>query len=733
MKVKLIYILLLSLFSKSIVAQANLDSLYSVWNDVNDSDSNRLRAMDDFIWYGYLYSDPDSAYYYADKMYHFAVQSDNKAYLSTAVGLKGSSFFMRGQYELALENYYEKLAIDLANKDAVNIAKSHNNLGSVFMRQSNYPKSLEHFFESMKGYEKLENKNAVSSVMNNIGTIYQAQKDLKLAMEYYESCLVIKEEINDVNGIAMANGNIGLLYMDMKDLDASLEYQLKCLKLYNETNNEYGISLAYNDLGIVYSQMEEYELAIANYNRSLIYRIKIGDNEGLSETYMLLSNAYRASDEDMKALEYAQKSLSSAEKIDSPIRLKDASLAMYEAYKLKKDFKNALKMYEDFNEIEDSIKSVENSKAILQTQFKYEYDKKVAADSIVQEEASKLKQAESERQKLLLDKQKILTKSEQDSKSSLYIMIVLLGLFGMFLALFGVFMYNRFKVTQKQKNVINKQHLELEATHQEISDSINYAKRLQLAILPSRDSLNRNLGEGFVYYKPKGVVSGDFYWMQRVNETVFFAAADCTGHGVPGAMVSVVCSNALNRSVKEFKCATPASILDKTRELVVETFARSGEEIKDGMDISICAIHKSNMVYSGANNPIWIIRETDKVSNDHMEQKGTMVLDGKTLIEFRPNKQPVGLYTAMTPFNETNIKVEKGDKLYLFTDGFADQFGGEFGKKYKYGPMKSFLLSICENKMEDQQVLLAEEFSRWQGDQEQVDDICIIGVAAETI
>lgn len=310
-------------------------------------------------------------------------------------------------------------------------------------------------------------------------------------------------------------------------------------------------------------------------------------------------------------------------------------------------------------------------------------------------------------------------------------------------------MFNRFKITQRQKNIINdqkkvveqqkeetekqkayieKQHLELEETHKEISDSIKYAERLQLAILPSPESLRQHLKDGFVLFLPKDVVSGDFYWMQKINDMVLFAAADCTGHGVPGAMVSVVCSNALNRTVKEFGITGPAAILNKTRELVIETFARSGKDVKDGMDIALCSLQEDRLIFAGANNPLWVIRKKELIPDDLIDQRGTEINEQFGLIDFKSNKQPVGLYEDMNPFIQTAITLYPGDSIYIFTDGFADQFGGAKNKKLMYKPFKKLLLSLQDLEMNDQKEKLQEFFLSWKGTNEQVDDICIIGV-----
>ncbi|NQV53997.1 MAG: SpoIIE family protein phosphatase [Flavobacteriales bacterium] len=253
----------------------------------------------------------------------------------------------------------------------------------------------------------------------------------------------------------------------------------------------------------------------------------------------------------------------------------------------------------------------------------------------------------------------------------------------------------------------------LEEKNKEITDSITYAKRIQEAILPPLRNVLKALPNSFVLYKPKDIVAGDFYWMESLGDWVVFAAADCTGHGVPGAMVSVVCNNALNRSVREFGLDQPAAILDKTLELVLEQFESSDEEVKDGMDIALCALNTKTrtLQYAGAQNPLWIKR----ISSTELE-------------EIKPDKQPIGKYSDPKPFTNHTLQLEAGDTFYIFSDGYADQFGGPKGKKLKYKPFKELLLSINSKAMEEQKQIIDHRFEAWKGDLEQVDDVCVIGV-----
>ena len=300
---------------------------------------------------------------------------------------------------------------------------------------------------------------------------------------------------------------------------------------------------------------------------------------------------------------------------------------------------------------------------------------------------------------------------------------------------FGVWVYRSYQIKKKDNQIITNQKHEIEAQHKEIRDSINYAKRIQQAIIPPVKLFKENLKNSFVIYHPKDVVSGDFYWMERPSltspkgeGTVLFAAADCTGHGVPGAIVSVVCNNALKRSVNEFKLLEPGKILDKTIEIVVQEFEKGEEEVKDGMDIALCSLKLSEsyatLQYAGANNPLWIVNPNRKEWPDFMLPFG----EHNEGAEIKADKQPIGKIDQVSSFTTHTIELVKGDTIYVFTDGYADQFGGEKGKKLMYKPFKRLLTDIYHLPMEEQQQALEKYFSTWKGHHEQVDDVCVIGV-----
>lgn len=264
------------------------------------------------------------------------------------------------------------------------------------------------------------------------------------------------------------------------------------------------------------------------------------------------------------------------------------------------------------------------------------------------------------------------------------------------------------------KIALRRAKQETDAKNKEITDSIIYAQKIQEAILPDRNLFKDYLKQSFIYYKPKDIVAGDFYWTVKTNSHLFVAVADCTGHGVPGAMVSVVCSTALNRCVREFGLSKPSEILDKCRELVIESFSSGNYQVNDGMDVALISLQKSSsgetiIEYAGANNSLYMI-------------------NNGTLQDVVSDKQPIGIYQYQKPFTNHKIIAESGTMLYLFSDGFADQFGGPYGKKFKYKQFQEMLVSNSGFEVNKQLYYIEEKFNTWKGALEQIDDVCVIGI-----
>lgn len=267
------------------------------------------------------------------------------------------------------------------------------------------------------------------------------------------------------------------------------------------------------------------------------------------------------------------------------------------------------------------------------------------------------------------------------------------------------------KEDENQKRKLLSQAQVIQQKNRDITDSINYALKIQSSILPSQSKIGESFEDFGILYKPKDIVAGDFYFVETNGNDIYVAAADCTGHGVPGAMVSVICSNALSYSIHERKLVSTNEILDTVRDIVVEKFKGSPDGIKDGMDISLCRINHKNkeLEYSGANNSVYII------SNNQF-------------IELKANRQPVGQFEHAVPFDAQSVDLNRVELLYLFTDGYADQFGGEKGKKLKYKTFKDYLIENKDLSMQEQMQQLSQKFDNWKKENDQVDDVCVLGI-----
>jgi len=265
-------------------------------------------------------------------------------------------------------------------------------------------------------------------------------------------------------------------------------------------------------------------------------------------------------------------------------------------------------------------------------------------------------------------------------------------------------------VEERTSEVVLQKEL-VEHKNREIIDSITYAKRIQRAILPRAKRLRNKLPRAFILFKPKDIVAGDFYWLEEKGNTLLLAVADCTGHGVPGAMVSLICNNTLSRTVREFDYTEPGAILNKVREMLIESLSSSGGMLQDGMDIALVSWNRetNKIKYAGAHNDLHIIRNGE-------------------IITLKADRQPIGAFKHSKPFKTHTFQLELGDSLYMFTDGYQDQFGGPKGKKFKSKNLMELLLSIQHLSMADQKRELNQTFLNWKGDLEQVDDVCLLGV-----
>ncbi len=704
-------ILSLSLFSFVINSQ-NTDSLLRIYK----TDPTDLKIQNDLLsklsW-AYLYVNTDSAILFSKKHFEVATTLKDKSAMIDAYNHMAIAYSMRGEYETSLKYNFEILKFDTQAKDSSEIAKTLNQIGINYQYMGDYSKALDYYYQALHIRENRKEEGAIGDTYTCLGLVYYDQKDYKKAMEYLFKSLDLYKKIKDEESIAGCYQNLANVYADAKDLKTALIYYYKSYSLYKKFNNLQGISASLDNLGSITRDLGQLDSSLFYYYKAAPVYEKLGDQLGIASNNINIGTTFLDLHKANEAISYCGKGLKLAKEIQAPEPSNTACFCLSEAWKQKGDYKKAYEYYTMYISARDSLVNESRTKDITRREMQYKFDRKTVADSL-----------KFESEKGIRD---IKLKQEKNQRFILYLGLILV-------IVFAAFMFNRFKVTKKQKQVIELQKDLVEEKNKEITDSINYAKRLQDAILPPEKMWKQQLPDSFILYKPKDIVAGDFYWMETISQQslvgglqsgsaaklptadlILIAAADCTGHGVPGAMVSVVCSNALNRTVKEFGITEPGKILDKVRELVIETFEKSENEVKDGMDISLVTLKwdeqrkNYNMQWSGANNPLWYIRENK-------------------LNEIKANKQPIGTHIGATNFTTHTITLGKGDQIYLFTDGYADQFGGAKGKKFKYKQLEELILSVQTDKPDKQKQNLEEAFMKWKGSLEQLDDVCIIGV-----
>ncbi len=553
-------------------------------------------------------------------------------------------------------------------------------LGEAYFFQENYESSLNYFKKFLATQVEKENKIGIGRAYNNLGIVYRVLENYKEAIHCYEKSMAINLELNDISGL----------------------------------------SSTYNNLGVLHEHLNLFGQARDYYNKSLNIELELEDNEGISTSYLNLGGIHLKLRNYQLAIDYCNKSIELCEKYSYYHSLELNYDILYQIYKEIEEYKKALVFLEKFYDLKYNRINEETNTQIAELELKYKSDKQ-------------------EKEIRLLQKQK-------HQKSILNI----IGFSILFIILILVFILLRINKLRhdnnqtlrtknvevlQQKEEIEAQRDEIEAQRDEIkrqrdlselqtnkiikqnkdiTDSIEYAKHIQIALFPDKITLQKVLKNGFCLFKPKDIVSGDFYWVGHTQNKSVIVAADCTGHGVPGAFMSIIGINFLNEIVYDENIVTPNEILNELRKKIIKTMVHANriEESKDGMDVALITIDYDTMKleYAGAYNHLYYI-------HDHM------------LNVIKADRMPVGISEkSIASFTNHTMDIQSGDIFYLFTDGFADQFGGPLRKKFRIGNLRELLLEVHEKEMTEQKRLLFEAFINWKGKEQQVDDVLAIGI-----
>lgn len=644
--------------------------------------------------------DRENALLLLDKALKIAEETNDKKRAAFCLISQGEAHRSVLDFEKAFDCYSRSIAYSKEINDVYKIILCNNSIADIYRVQGDYVRSIAEFQKTRDLARKNGIKFQLAFSLQNIGGIYDAQKEYAKALANYKEAIAIANESNDKLRVTNIYNNMGNTYQQMNNVDMALECFERSRKIAEEIGSYDNVAEALSNIGSLHFNKGNTVKALEYYTEAYEIANETGNMGKVCDVLHSMGECYFKLKNLEKAKECTEKSIQIAQETNLLPTLKMASQLLCNIYQEQGQYKKALEMIVLHIKLKDSLGNEDRVKEFAEVEYKAKEEGLKAE----QEAREKMFAAERARKNEELKRQKTIR----------YAFTIGFCL----VAVLAVVIYRGLRVNKKQNKIITAQKKEVEhqkelvdEKNKEITDSITYAKRLQEAILPPPDFLNKYLPNNFILYKPKDIVAGDFYWAEKINDLFFIAAADSTGHGVPGAMVSVVCSNALNRSVKEFKITETGKILDKTRELVLETFEKSANEVKDGMDISLlCVDHVSRKIYwSGANNPLWYIQDNQ-------------------LQEIKANKQPIGKTDNPTPFTTHTLDYKEGTTFYLFTDGLADQFGGPKGKKFKY---KQFADLLLENNNLPQEVLtkiIDQKFEEWRGPLEQVDDVCVIGI-----
>ena len=670
----------------TMASAVNLDSLWGVWNDKSQPDTNRLEAMRKIAWDGYLFSQPDTAYHLAQQQYDFAEFASNKNYMASALNIQGISSGITGNYELALKRFIHACNLHESLNNKKSLAGIQGNLGLVYIKLGKHMEAIEIYGKCMKIQEELKDSSGLANSLDNLGIIYYEQGLNEQALSYYIRCLEIVKHLGKKrNMAAYALVNIGAIYTDSEDYLKGRDHFMEALLLGEELHDNILTSNALIGLGQIEQKLGNHSLAMEYYYMALVITQKLGDKEAISSSLLGLAASHALQGNHGKAIEHGSDALEIAFKI--PTQTRSAAKILYESYKAIGKNRKALEMHELYIQMHDSIVNNETQKASIRQQFKFTYEKKAAADSL--------------RHVAAINEQDI--KIAFQNKLGFTLVIFLLSIL-----VFSILLFKRFQITRDQKQII-------EAASTRTKDSIMYAKRIQYSILPSMGYIENCLDEFFILYKPKDIVSGDFYWIyKQKNGNIFIVLADCTGHGVPGAFMSMICTALLNETIIENGVTKVNEVLNTIREHIIKSFEQEGlsNHVNDGMDITLIDLDLKNgrLWFAGAGQSLYILRDEE-------------------IITLKGNHCPVGYYFGReTPFDCQELEVFKGDQLYLFSDGVVDQFGGRTRKKFTFKRLKELILQGGGLPMAKQKEMLEEAVTSWRGNQSQTDDISIMGV-----
>ena len=594
----------------------------------------------------------------------------------------------------------------------------------------NLSAGLKYAEQSLNLSKQLGYSYGMMMAWNTIGTIYDDMGEYTKALDAHHQSLQIAERDGVINSQATSWMNMALVYRTLGQYDKSYECLLRAKTFYEKTNAKKGLCAVYTNLGSVYLSMDSVDLAIGAFNTAYGYARGLKNKNFEGAVIGGLASCFMAKNDSATARQYLERTIVIFDSLHDNYDLAASQASYgkfytqfhrYEAAEQK--YLEALRLYREIG-VTDQEKNTWQSLAELYEKMGDEPKtldalKKFTTlkDSLISEKVLRHQrdlEAVYENEK---KENEIRRLKEDETLQRTYVTGLVTG--AALLLIILLVLYNRNQIRKRSNQTLAQQHTIIEEKNKNITDSINYARRIQDAVLPPVELLKKQFADAFTFYQPRDIVSGDFWWMTESDDGFYVAMADCTGHGVPGGFMSVMGAALLTGIVNGQGVTEPAEILTLLRQKVIDALQHEGDDlrsVKDGMDIVVCRFNreKTMLRFACANNPLWIVR------------------DGQ-LIESTVDKFPAGAFEVpLRPFTPQEISLQKGDAIYLFTDGFADQFGGAqihpAGKKFTVRQLQSLLTSISALPMPEQQERLTQTFLQWKGGLLQTDDVCALGI-----
>jgi tetratricopeptide (TPR) repeat protein len=642
----------------------------------------------------------------AKKAQHLSKKIGYKAGLARSYNYQGVISYRKGNYPAAIDLLKTSLMIAQLINDSITQSLAYNNLGNANAYMGDHTKALEYYFKGLDIEEKISVKNNLHWYYSNIGNLYSEQKNFKKAFEYAFKAVKVEEAIKNKGALSVTLSNIAGMHSSSENYDSALFYYMRALPIAEEIKDTFSIALTTSNVAITFTKLKQYQ---AGYNYSM-KSLKMCRDKGFKDLIVYCLQNLGEIDVIFKrydsAAKYFEEAIAISKQIKSKLLIRDSYLSLATLYNNKNDYEKAYKYYKLYSESKDSVLNEENSKLMTEMNTKYTTEKK-------EKEIELLKKNE-DIQKLELAKKK----NELDRQRT-----VSIGIFVGFLLLMivAVLMYSRFRLKKKANeqlqsafNLIEEKNTQIEKSNLMITDSITYAKRIQDAILPAPEDLSKSLSDDFfIFYKPSQIVSGDFYWCSTQGNKTIFVVADCTGHGVPGAFMSMIGNTLLNEIVNERKVTCTKKIAELLDEKIIHSLHQhEGTQKYDGMDISICCIDKvtKEINFTGAHHAMYTYNgHLSKIKGDPFSIGGAQQQNAKT-------------------FSSQNILYTEGLRLYFLTDGYCDQSGGEANKRFSSKKFELLLEQIQDVDMHDQKDKLEQAFEDWKGVTKQRDDILVVGI-----